>query len=294
MQKLSDKELLEELEKRFLENTKSVQELKDLAEQLKKVNAKLEESETLKSHFLSNIRNEIINPFASIMALSKSIISLKSEGMEKARYMAGLIHSEAFILDFQLNNIFTAAEVEAGMNFPQITNVQILVLVKNAIESFNPLALQKNISINLVNQIASEAEDDYFFKTDPYKLQLVVSNLLSNSVLYSNEYTNIEVNVSACGENLCISVKDEGVGIDEEFQKDIFDRFKRLNSKICTPSSGQGLGLSVVKEMLDMLNGTIQIKSTKGVGSTFFISIPEADTDIDIDGFSSGGNEEIF
>lgn len=289
--KLTDRELIQELERRFSENEAALKELKGLTEQLTQLNKRLEESEALKSHFLSNIRNEIINPFASIMALAKSIISLSPEKLEKARNMAGLIHSEAFILDFQLSNIFAAAEVEAGINFPQISNVEILKLVENVINSFRPLADQKKIIIT-VDCTVSIPDNGWFFKTDSYKLQLIISNLLSNSIFYSHENSTVVVDISQNGNNLGIAVKDTGIGIDEEHKKEIFDRFKRLSARICTPNSGHGLGLSVIREFLELLSGNITMESQKGIGSTFTITIPESD--IEIDSFSSDGNEEIF
>ncbi len=289
--KLTDRELIQELERRFSANTEALNELKNLTEQLTQLNKRLEESEALKSHFLSNIRNEIINPFASIMALAKNIISLNPEKLEKSKTMAALIHSEAFILDFQLNNIFAAAEVEAGINFPQISNVEILSLTENVVCSFSPLASQKKISISIENKIPVP-ENGIFFKTDSYKLQLILSNLLSNSISFCQENAIITITIWKNNDTLFVAVKDTGIGIDEDHKKEIFDRFKRLSTRICTPNSGHGLGLSVIREFLDLLNGNINIESEKGIGSTFTFSIPESNAEID--SFSSDGNEEIF
>lgn len=114
-----DEELLEELKKRFENNTRTIEELRNLTEELKQVNKKLEESEALKSHFISNITNEIINPFTSILGLSKTILAVKKEDWKKVISMVSLIHTEAFNLDFQLKNIFVAAKIEAGEIFPR-------------------------------------------------------------------------------------------------------------------------------------------------------------------------------
>ncbi|HBX49882.1 MAG: hypothetical protein A2275_05435 [Bacteroidetes bacterium RIFOXYA12_FULL_35_11] len=292
MNKLTDQELLDELKRRFEDNQKSFEEQLNLTEQLKKVNKKLEDSENLKSHFLSNIRNEIINPFASIMALSKSITTLKSENFEKAKIMASLIHSEAFILDFQLNNIFTAAELEAGISSPQISNVNILSVINSLVDSFKPLAEQKKLRTEIVNENLS-LDPPFYFKSDAHKIQLIVSNLLSNAIFYSYENTTILLTVSKCEDNICFSITDSGIGINEEHKQEIFDRFKRINSKICTPNTGHGLGLSIVRELLSLLNGNLNVQSEPNVGSTFSAVIPEAQVE-DIGGFSSDGNEEIF
>ncbi|HRW63836.1 MAG TPA: hypothetical protein P5132_10120, partial [Bacteroidales bacterium] len=102
MSELTDKELIDELKKRFELNKRALEEVQELNEELKKANNKLEESEALKSHFISNITNEIINPFASILALSKNILSVEKENWKKVISMVSLIYSEAFNLDFQL------------------------------------------------------------------------------------------------------------------------------------------------------------------------------------------------
>ena len=106
MGKLTDKELIEELQYRFSQNKKSLEELSALTKQLQTVNNKLKESEKLKSLFLSNIRNEMNNPLASILGLSQNIQSIDPKHWERTRIMATHIHTEAFSLDFQLKNIW--------------------------------------------------------------------------------------------------------------------------------------------------------------------------------------------
>ncbi|MGD9977390.1 MAG: hypothetical protein AB7S54_05595, partial [Bacteroidales bacterium] len=92
---LTDEELIHELKQRFELNKKSLAELKELNAELKLVNKKLEESEALKTHFISNITNEIINPFTSILGLSKAILSVDKENWKKVISRVALIHSEA-------------------------------------------------------------------------------------------------------------------------------------------------------------------------------------------------------
>jgi len=108
MNKLKDEELIEELRIRMKEKTDALNELKSLNEKLKIVNKKLEESEAMKTHFISNITNEIVNPFASILGLSKNILSVNKENWKKVFSMVAMIHTEAFSLDFQLKNVFAS------------------------------------------------------------------------------------------------------------------------------------------------------------------------------------------
>jgi len=292
MSRLTDQELIEELQRRFEENRKTIQELKELTEELKLVNKKLEESEALKSHFISNITNEIINPFTSILGLSRSILSVKKENWKKVISMVALIHSEAFNLDFQLRNIFLAAKIEAGEIYPEILNVDLKNLVKSVIDSFRIEAKKKNLTFEFNFEIVPEKGDIFYFKTDPEKVKLVIANLISNAIKFSYENGKIIVRVWKDEEMVHISVQDFGTGISEANQKIIFDRFKRLDSGINSLNRGHGLGLSINKAVIDLLQGKISIKSEINKGATFTISIPEAKTNIA--GFSADGNEFLF
>lgn len=288
---ISDKELIEELKKRFIEKEKSLQELTQLTQELKTVNKKLEESEALKSHFISNITNEITNPFASILGLSRSILSVKKEDWKKVISMVALIHSEAFTLDFQLKNIFVAAKIEAGEFNPEILNVDICILVKSLLDSFRVLTKKKRLTINYNDNFCNKHTPPTF-KTDPEKLKQILSNLMSNAIKFSLDDSHINVETDMYDNQLVITVEDFGVGISEENQKIIFDRFKRIDSGINSINRGHGLGLSVNKALLDLLKGKIEIKSNIGEGATFKVFIPESNEDVE--GFSTDGNEFLF
>jgi signal transduction histidine kinase len=292
MGKLTDQELVDELQKRFEENRKTIEELKDLTEELKIVNKKLEESEALKSHFISNITNEIINPFTSILGLSRNILAVKKENWKRVISMVALIHSEAFNLDFQLRNIFLAAKIEAGEIYPEILNVDLKNLVKSVIDNFRIESKKKNVEMELLFDVKPEKGLTFYFKTDPEKVKLALANLISNAIKFSYQDNKIIIKVWKEKETVHFSVQDFGTGISEANQKIIFDRFKRLDSGINSINRGHGLGLSINKAVIDLLQGNIDINSEVNKGATFSISIPEAKTNIA--GFSTDGNEFLF
>jgi len=292
MSQLKDDELLAELKKRFENNTRTIEELRTMTEELKQVNKKLEESESLKSHFISNITNEIINPFTSILGLSKTILAVKKEDWKKVISMVSLIHSEAFNLDFQLKNIFVAAKIEAGEISPEILNVDLKTLVKNVIESFRIEAQKKNLKFETFFECVPNHEDNYFFKTDPEKMKLILANLLSNAIKFSRDGGKIDVRVWNEDTLTKFMVKDYGTGISESNQQIIFDRFKRLDTGINSLNRGHGLGLSINKALIDMLNGTIDIQSKISQGASFTIAMPENESITE--GYSTDGNEFLF
>jgi len=292
MSNLSDRQLLKELRTRLESSKKAQEELKALSKDYQEVSRKLSESESLKSHFISNISNEIVNPFTSILGLSKAILSVEKNDWKKVVSMVALIHSEAFNLDFQLKNIFVAAKIEAGEVAPNITKVNIRSLLQNVIESFNIVSRKMGIHIDLQYNVDYGFGKNLYFKTDSEKLKLIMSNLINNALKYSYKDSKVIIKISIEDDILHISVQDFGTGISEKNQKIIFERFKRLDSGINSINRGHGLGLSITKALLDVLDGDIMIDSKKGEGSTFSISLPEAKNIIE--GFSGEGNDIFF
>ncbi len=292
MSNLSDRQLLKELRVRLEASKKAQDELQTLSKDYQEVSRKLSESEALKSHFISNISNEIVNPFTSILGLSKAILSVEKNDWKKVVSMVALIHSEAFNLDFQLKNIFVAAKIEAGEVAPNITKVNIRSLIQNVIDSFNIVSRKMGISIDLQFNVDYGFGKNLYFKTDSEKLKLILSNLINNALKYSYKDSKVIIKVSIEDDILHVAVQDFGTGISEKNQKIIFERFKRLDSGINSINRGHGLGLSITKALLDVLDGDITIDSKKGEGSTFSISLPEAKNMIE--GFSGEGNDIFF
>lgn len=250
--------------------------------ELKTVNKKLHDSESLKSHFISNITNEIVNPFSSILGLSKAILSVDKENWKKVFSMVALIYTEAFNLDFQLKNIFAAAKIEAGEIYPEVGSVNICSLIKSVTGTFRIEAKKKKLSFEVIadeKTIKRDESGNFYFKTDAEKLKLVLLNFLNNAVKYSLDEGLITIKYWMEDDQLFVSVKDRGVGISEEHKNIIFDRFKRIDSGITSTSRGHGLGLSINKAVLDLLGGNIVIKSQPGEGAEFTINIPEATED---------------
>ena len=292
MNNLSDKQLLKELKQR-LEERKSIEDkLYAMSADYQAVSKRLKDSEALKSHFISNITNEIVNPFTSIIGLSKSILSVEKQDWKKGVSMVALIHNEAFNLDFQLRNIFTAAKIEAGEIAPNISKVNVRSLVQSVIDSFSVVARKMGIEIVLDYDIEFGFGKNYYYKTDSEKLKQVLCNLLNNAVKYSYKDSKVIMKLWVDDDVLHISIQDFGTGISEKNQKIIFDRFKRLDTGINSINQGHGLGLSITKALLDVLNGDIQIQSQKGEGTTFTISVPESQNVVD--SFTGEGDDMFF
>lgn len=268
----------EELRKEYNDLQKRYDEL---AANLYRVNNKLKESEALKGHFISNITNEIINPFSSILLLAENMQHLKDDEITKSKEMAALIYNDAFHLDFQLKNIFAAAAIEAGKDGLKPVSVDLKQLLRKVIRFFERNIQSKDVSINLVFDDKDNSELFSSFITDEEKLELILKNLLDNAIKFSSEKGQIDVTVSVAAEGCSISVFDQGKGIPKEKMQEIFDRFKQLNDRIDSVNTGHGLGLSIVHSYIQFLNGDMKLVENDGGGTGVIFTIPQLRKDDD-------------
>ncbi|MHB8120853.1 MAG: sensor histidine kinase [Desulfuromonadaceae bacterium] len=288
---ITDEELIEELSNRFAQSRKAFSDLSVVNGKLLEMNERLKRSESLKSNFLSNIRNEINNPLNSIMGLAGQL-TIIGAGNEEVTSVSSLISAEANHLDFQLRNIFMAAELEAGEVNPRCVNMHIASALRDLADSFLHSAAKKNVSLDLVLPTVEEA---HIVVLDAEKFQIIVSNLLSNAIEYSLDGGTVEVSYSVDGEGtLQISVQDHGVGIAPEDQQRIFDRFVQLETGTTRSHLGHGLGLSITKALVDLLQGSITLVSSLGEGTRFTVTIPPCSILDDKDSFSEAGNLFLF
>jgi signal transduction histidine kinase len=294
MERLTDEQLIEALKERFRENETALNGLKVMTRKLEDMNRKLQESEALKGNFLSNIRNEMNNPLTSIMGLSRQLISGEALTPDSVYPIASMIHSDAFNLDFQLRNIFAAAELEAGETELTPSSIDIDALVQGVVEMFRFRAFEKNLAVNY-SPLSPDPKEKVHFTTDPEKLQIIMANLLSNAIEFSGEAGRVELKVWINGGYLGLSVEDNGMGIDKADHEAIFDRFKQVEAGSTKRHRGHGLGLSITRDLVGLLLGTISVSSEPGRGSVFTVdAIPELEPGSDGNVFALNGNVFFF
>jgi len=248
-------------------------ENKELRKQVLGLNEKLKESDAFKGHFISNITNEIINPFTSILGISKGIISLDETRIGQIHSMANLIYNEAFDLDFQLQNIFAAAKIESGEVFLELSSINPEEHINDIIDSLRFKSEKKSQFIELVCQ----NNIDYNFITDIEKFDIIIKNIISNAIIFGEEKTKITINITQQENSLVIDIINKGDVIDVEDINLIFNRFKKLDNTINSINQGHGLGLSVCKAYLEFLEGNITVESLKETGTKFTIIISPAE-----------------
>jgi len=249
---------------------------------LQALNGKLRHSEQVKTRFLALMRNEINNPLNDIIGLAEAIAD-PAMAADQARALAARVKDEAFRLDRQIRNVFTAAELEAGEVRPFLARVDVPALVRDVIEAYWPAARSRGLRLEF-----EEAGADPVLATDGALLHHVVANLVGNAVQHSSPPGPVRVRVAATPDQVTIAVADQGPGIPAADQAALFEPFRIADEGIKT-HRGQGLGLPVARNLAEVLGGVLRVESQPGRGSTFAVTIPRTSLLGDLAAESAGG-----
>ena len=253
-----------------------------------KVNERLRQSEKTKSHFIDHMRNEINDPLGAILGLADEICDPRLPG-ELVRALANRIKAEAFHLDFQFRNIFCAAELEAGEASLSVAMVDVESVLRDVVTAFAAGAQEKGqtLEVHVAQGIGP-------FPTDAEKLRIILANLLANAIEFSPKGGRIDLRAFPQSEAMVIEVEDDGGGLSEEDVSIIFERFRQLDSGTSRAHKGQGLGLAVVKALVELQDGQILVDTEPGHGSTFTCRLPLRPQTGNPDTFAFDGNLFIF
>jgi len=230
---------------------------------------KAEESDRLKSAFLANMSHELRTPLNSIIGFSELLTDPDFDLKQESRF-AQIIHTSGNHLLAMINDIMDISKIEAG----QVKVINGLFSVNQLMaelqEEYSLKAHQKGIEIILdpMNPV-----EEVFIENDQTKIRQILVNLVGNAIKFT-EKGFIQIGVSLTGKLIEFQVKDTGIGIPAEFQSQIFERFRQVESYDSRKYGGTGLGLAISKSLTELLGGTIWMESKKGEGSTFHFTIP--------------------
>ena len=275
---------------------KKIDELSDRVAQstveLEQLSSKLLDAESQRSNFLSHILNEINNPLTSILGLTKSIIDSSHKDPELVRKQANLAYEEAFELDYKMRNVFAAAKIEAGSVTVRPGNVDVEGMMDGILQDLDFKYARKGLKIGRSVEITSNT----LFHTDGALLHTILLNLIGNAVEFSPPRQLIKVDLQLSSSRMLFAITDQGPGLNETDKQAIFGRFRQLDEGTTKTHPGTGLGLSIIREYTEMLGGELNIKSSKGEGSTFILVLPGIVTGEEFENPEevSFGEEEIF
>lgn len=250
-------------------------ERKKIQEALKKSEAELRESNATKDKFISVIAHDLKNPFNSILGFSELLLmNIDEFSPEKQKKCINHIHQTAKHTYTLLENLLTWSLSKQGNISALVKKIKLKEVLTEDLELLRNVAQSK--SINLFENIS----DEVFVMADKFMLSTIIRNLLSNSIKYSRNNTNIEVTSQQLTENnqskIKVCIKDNGVGIAPEN----LDKLFRIDENISTPGTnnekGTGMGLIICKEFIEKLGGEIYAESTLGKGSVFCFDLNSA------------------
>lgn len=241
-----------------------------LVEEIVQAKEKAEESNRLKSYFLANMSHELRTPMAGILGLSEILIDELTEPSHIE--IASNILKSGKRLIYTLNSILDTSRIEANKQVIKTSLVNINEVIKEVIELYNPHIDNKKIYIKYFLP-----EKNLYINSDNDLLHKIFTNLIDNAVKYTNE-GGIVVKLIERDEELIkkilIEITDTGIGIPKEYHNIIFEPFRQVSEGFSRKFDGTGLGLSITKKFVELLNGSITLKSNPGEGSTFTIIFP--------------------
>jgi two-component system, sensor histidine kinase and response regulator len=237
---------------------------------LEKRNRQLEDLNRLKNEFMGMAAHDVRNPLTSVLACGDLIDAIiETAPPEKIRYINGQIAASARRINAIITNLLDVNAIDSGQRRLDIVPHEINAILERVAQQNSHKARTKNIEILLETGTAPIT-----CLIDEGAAEQVLDNVLSNAVKYSPPDRRVFVRLLQQGGNVRIEIQDEGPGISEEDQAKMYGKFSRLSAKPTAGEPSTGLGLWIVKELTEAMQGTITCQSQLGCGTTFIVEWP--------------------
>ncbi len=239
-------------------------EAEDWANQQEKQMKKLQTDENYRREFIGNVSHELKTPIFNIQGYIQTLLEGGIDDSEvNLKYLSRANKGVDRMINI-VEDLEVISKLEIDREGLLIDNFNITVVAKEAIDQLEMKANDANISLVLSNESSTD-----FVIGDKDKIHQVFMNLISNSIKYGKSGGETRVCFFDMDENMMIEVADNGIGIDEEALPRLFERFYRVDKNRSREIGGTGLGLAIVKHIIEAHNQTINVRSTKDIGSTF-------------------------
>ncbi|HZB44297.1 MAG TPA: response regulator, partial [Pyrinomonadaceae bacterium] len=244
---------------------------REQAAELREANRRLEEYNRLKAEFVANMSHELRTPLTAIIGFAQLAQLTSARGEMPKRYADAferILRNGQHLLAL-INDVLDVSKIEAGRMKIHREHVDLVEVVQGAFAELQSLAERKGLEYRL--RVPDRLPLAY---TDPLRVRQVVINLLSNAAKFTAR-GRVEAELAAHGDaHFRVVVRDTGIGIEAQSLPIIFERFRQVDGSMTRSASGVGLGLSIVRQIVDLLGGEIEVTSRVGEGTTFTVTLP--------------------
>ena len=262
------KEAAENGETDMLMDFKGYSELEDVAIAYNNMVDTFRDVEASRMEFVSNVSHELRTPITSMKVLAESLISQEEVPVELYKEFMEDINSELERINNIINDLLTLVKTDRSVSTSIITTVNINELIEGLLKTLRPIAAQRNIELVFESFRQVNAE------VDATKLGMAFNNLIENAIKYNYDDGWVRVSLNADHRYFYLKVSDSGVGIPEEVQGRIYERFYRVDQARSRDAGGTGLGLAITRNIILLHRGAIKVYSKEGQGTVFTVRIP--------------------
>jgi len=231
---------------------------------------KAEESDRLKSAFLANMSHEIRTPLNSIIGFSELLTDPAFEVDQKTEFINHIITNGNNLLNI-ISDIVDISKIESGEITIRNSVIPVKSLLNNIRDIHLPKVEEKNLQLKCICSFPEECTKSVF--ADKERLYQIFNNLISNALKFTSK-GYIEIGCRQVGEMIEFQVSDTGIGIPPDYHHKIFDRFRQVEASYTRKFGGNGLGLAISKNLVELMGGAIWVESEVGKGSTFYFTLP--------------------
>ncbi len=244
------------------------QETREISSAIQNTINKLKTVDQSRDEFVSNVSHELKTPITSIRVLADSLMSMEEAPVELYQEFMSDISDEIDRESKIIDDLLSLVKMDKSVEELNVVQLDINILVQQIMKRLRPIARRRNVE--LIYESIREVTAD----VDEVKLSLAVNNLVENAIKYNVENGWVRVTLDADHQFFYIKVADSGIGIPEEYQSHVFDRFYRVDKARSRETGGTGLGLAITRKVILMHHGAIRLVSKDGEGSTFTVRIP--------------------
>jgi two-component system phosphate regulon sensor histidine kinase PhoR len=223
----------------------------------------------MRRDFVANVSHELKTPLASIKAYAETLRLGAIHDDQKNIQFLDQIETQAELLNRQIQDLLEIARIESGSAAFKIETVELNTLCERSVKHLLPQALQRDVKL-----VFNSENETLNADAEANGVVTILNNLISNAIHYTPAGGQVTVKTRLAGEFSIIEVIDTGIGISQEHQTRVFERFYRVDKARSRDLGGTGLGLSIVKHLTQSMGGQVELESQIGKGSTFRVCLP--------------------